>query len=62
MANYKNVLQSYAEKKISHPSDTGTLTWKLIERFEFFPSIECMYDFLEHGDVYDSEEADCGCG
>jgi len=68
MANYRNVLQSYAEKKISYPADTGTLTWKLIEHFEFFPSIRRMYDFLEHGD--DSEETirpaaadyDSGCG
>lgn len=61
MVNYENVLQSLAEKKISHPDGAGTLSWKLIEVLEFFPSIEGMDEFLDYED-YDTEETDCGCG
>lgn len=61
MVNYENVLQSLAEKKISHPGGAGTLSWKLIEVSEFFPSIEGMDEFLDYED-YDTEETDCGCG
>lgn len=63
MVNYENVLQSLAEKKISHPDGAGTLSWKHIEVLEFFPSIEGMDEFLDYED-YDTDEDygnECGC-
>jgi hypothetical protein len=61
MANYENVLQSLAEKKISHPDGAGTLSWKLIEVSEFFPSIEGMYGLLEDYDTEEDYGNECGC-